>query len=550
LFKLCATKKALAERYLKHVKHVTPDTMMFAKDAAEMITSAANGANASSSAALAAIGWAGDALERAAPALLFVAPVALALGALLRQYETMASNKPLVEELHETAEAMWPVLCEVTRNDAVATNHEPTLRGLTQRLQAANTLIARIGARSWCASFFHAGSDGAELAAVTAQVHQWVGLLTAAVAAGAEGRLVKQVAAVRSALRADVRKLLEAERAALAAAVRDGAVPPALAPLPPASDAEVAAWRDQVAARLTALGVDASAAEQLARDEAARGVERHNALLVKVRAVLAGVDGGVARLDAAIAVAAAEAAARDAATKEAVDAVATKVEGVGASVADLTQLVHALRSEVAAAYAAARAAGGSVANAQEASRRTAARAAARLLLSRVPSLPPERLVVWDDVVLGTGSFGVVHPGLLLPVPGTAAFGRGKPTLVAVKRLAAAGTGAVPPDPAVVARFVSEVRLQAALAVRHPGVVGVYGLCERCTPGGTETLLVSELMAAPLEAVLHGDSAVGGVALELADCLALLRDVAGVLAALHSGADGVRVTHADVKSVRR
>ena len=539
-------------------RHATPQALAFATDCADLVDAAGSSPQGSGpSLALAAIGWTAGALERAAPALLFVAPVALAAGALLRQCEAMRTNKSLAGELRETVAALQAVLREVSRNDAVAGKHEPTLRGMARRLDDATALLGRLGARSWVGSFFHAGFDGAQLAAASAQLRDWLGVLTAAVTAGAEGRLAAAIEEARTGVRADVAAALAAERTALAEAVRNGGAPLELAPMPSPTEDELAAWRDQVAGALGAAGLAAIDAGQLARAEAACGVARHAELLSALRSEFA---GHASKLEVAIAAAGADAATRDTATRAAVDAVAAQLSGVSGDVAKLTAMFMAMRAEVADAYAAARTAGGSPTAAADAGRRAAARAASRLLLARVPTLPPGRLVVWDDVKLGEGSFGMVHAGLLLPAPDAPAVAWSRPTLVAVKRLLAmghGGGGAAPPDPASVARFADEVRLQAGLTARHGAVVGVYGLVERRVAsygsgrgvdvGGTETLLVAELMACSLDDALYGPGS-ADVPLELPDRLAVLREIASVLAVLHGGVDGMCVTHGDVKSV--
>jgi hypothetical protein len=560
---------SLATRYAEAVaaltgRAVTSEVASFGKDFAEMASDAAAGGSHgyATEAALTAIGWSAGALQTAAPALLFAAPAALAVAAVLRQFTAMRANKEAAAELAETVVALRPVLRDVSRNDAVAGEHAHTLRAVTVRLTSAADLLARLGKQWRCTSFFFAGADGAALAAAGVALRDWLGLLTAAVTAGSEGRLRQDITSACDGVRADVAAMLADERATLVEAVRTGGggagsgVPvPALAPLPAPTADELAAWRDLVAGQLARLGLAATAAEQVAQHEAARGLERQRELLDWLRGEFA---SQTATLERAIAAAASEAADRDAATKAAVGGVARKVEDVGVDVAEVKALAATLRGEVAAAYAAARASGKSCTAAAEASYLAATRSAARLLLARVPSLPPERLLVWDDVCLGRGSFGVVHVVLLLPAAGAGASAR--PAVVAVKRLTVGGTaggggggGGVPLDPASVARFAREVRLQAALTGRLPGVVGVHGLCERPAAGGgggTETLLVAELMATSLHAALYGDDRRGEepAELPLPDRLALLRDLAAVLAALHDGVGGVRVTHADVKAV--
>jgi hypothetical protein len=539
---------------------MTPQLAAVAKDAAEVVASCSHGEAAESvmDSCMRAIGSTGDALKAAAPALIIAAPAALALGALLRQVGAMRENRVLVKQLHEHAVALRPVLERLSKSDNAAQLHAEALCSLATAVDAAKVLVAKVNARGRIMSLVQAGTDGAKLRAVTERVSALVPNLTLAVTVGAEHRqkelLLSQMEALRKSVADDLRAVLEREREALVERLHDaqsGVSPPEpLIPPQTPSSATLSAWSTDLTAALRKWGVADVDAEALVRAEVTAATNRHQELVDALHVEMASVHGGLALLKTALERAAVEARMRDEAIQVAIVDVRAQLDGMADEVGDIKAMLAQLPGQLEGHYAAARKQGCTAAAALDVSKRAASAAAASLLLAQVPSIPPERLVVWSDVELGHGAFGVVYAGALVPESsGDGPDGYGRITLVAVKQLKTL----VSQDAGTVARFLHEVRLQANLCDDLPNtIVDVHGLCHMPMPsksGGTELLLVCELMATALDEVLHGDTNFGALEFRLPDRLALLREVAQALKGLHSGVKAAIVTHSDVKPVR-
>ena len=281
------------------------------------------------------LGKAADVLEALSPALVFVAPAAIALGMLLRQLDAMRANKPLAEELRERLAALGPVLAEVAANNAVASKHCGVLDSLGRRLDGAGTLVDRLSSLGRFKSFISAGTLGAQLKATTCALTEWTVILMAAITAGAEGRLKTEMqASISAALskaqaesdaarRADVEVL----RGLVMASGNGGGDDPRLGFLQagePSSE-EKAAFEAELRRELTALRCDASA-HSITVAAAATAAQRHDAVVSSLQEVLATVTGGVVHLERVMAAANAAATAHSAAVITSVSAVSVQMD--------------------------------------------------------------------------------------------------------------------------------------------------------------------------------------------------------------------------------
>ena len=391
------------------------------------------------------LGKAGDVLHTLSPAFVFAAPAALALALLLRQIDAMAANKPLCGELRERVAAVGCVLGEVSDNEAVARTHFRTLQQLRRRVIDASALVQKVGAMGGLRSFISAGSNGAQLQAFILGLTQWTTVLTAAIGAGMEARLAVHMHEATAAITAELAAITQRDIEALRMAVTGDTT--TVAALLAALREETAIERDAFVAELQQLGVTAGNARRAADEAAARGAAQYEALMAGTRQVLRAVEGGVAKLDGVLAAMRAEQAAEAHALQAAVARVAEQVGG-------MAHVVEGLQAAMVREMRAVLAQGGSMHEAGEAAYKAGVRAAAARNLHDVERLPKERVVVFEDVVLGEGSFGKVYGGCLV-----LRGGGGRP--VAIKKLKAAGSV----TREQMAAFYAEIKLQYSVSVR-------------------------------------------------------------------------------------
>ena len=442
---------------IKSTKDSSAEAVAELKTAFQELQNLGVDADASLQAAVAGIlGKAGQALEAVAPALVFAAPAAIALAALMRQCDKMASNKPLCGELRLTVVAVSCIVGEVAQNDAVARTHAGTLSELRRRVVSASALVQKIGGMGLFRSFISAGSIGAQLQAYILGLTQWTTLLTAAIGAGMEARLAVHVRKANEDMRAELAKEVRSDVAALRrASSATGGEPTAavMQHLQPETDVE----RDEFSAEVTRLasrmGVRPDDARAAVAAEVARGAARHDALMAGTREVLRAVEGAEDRLNRVLADMSEKQAAEARELKSTVDRFSQQMGGVA-------NVVEGLQAAILRDLRAVLAEGGDLRTAGDAAYRRAVHTAAANSLREVKRIPHDRVVLFNEVGLGDGASGTVCGGCLLFKDSTTACP------VAIKRLKSSGSwGSKTVTPEQLAAFAAEIKLQYSVSVR-------------------------------------------------------------------------------------
>ena len=306
--------------------------------------------------ALTAIKWTAESIAGASPALLIAAPVAIVIGMLLSQTAQYLENTPLLADLRETLAAMQAILGEVTsdENAEERVNWE-VIASMRARLERASELVGKVCARGRVSSWLHAGGDGAEMRAILEQLHSWIAVVTAACAAGMESRLQKEIRDARQEVMSAVDAIMAVERETLLQEIRAGRGSDELARPEELDEMDRDTWKLALAAQLVLIGEDSSKAAAIAEQEAAAAKQRYEDTLAALTGLMRGVEGGEARLAAAIAEANNEAAARHEEVVEVMKEMQRELMGqLEVTKLELMQMRQQLLAEVAAASSRAR----------------------------------------------------------------------------------------------------------------------------------------------------------------------------------------------------